>query len=83
MNQNNNASFLFSNVGILSANSFDYLAQQNANLVPTTAKVTTFNEVIGDTSVTSSWAGEFESPEEVVGLKIIIIPGTIKGLFPS
>jgi len=44
-----------------------HLSDEIVDLVFSVTEVTTFNEVIGDTSVTSSWAGEFESPEEVVG----------------
>jgi len=43
------------------------LSDEIVDLVFSVTEVTTFNEVVGDTSVTSSWAGEFESPEEVVG----------------
>jgi len=43
------------------------LSDEIVDLVFSVTEVTTFNEVIGDTSVTSSWAGEFECPEEVVG----------------
>ena len=46
-----------------------HLSDEIVDLVFSVTEVTTFNEVVGDTSVTSSWAGEFESPEEVVGLK--------------
>ena len=46
-----------------------HLSDEIVDLVFSVTEVTTFDEVIGDTSVTSSWAGEFESPEEVVGLK--------------
>ena len=45
------------------------MSDEIVDLVFSVTEVTTFNEVVGDTSVTSSWAGEFESPEEVVGLK--------------
>ena len=55
------------------------MSDEIVDLVFSVTEVTTFNEVVGDTSVTSSWAGEFESPEEVVGLKIIIITETING----
>jgi len=44
-----------------------HLSDEIVDLVFSVTEVTTFNEVVGDTSVTSSWAGEFESPEEVVG----------------
>jgi len=43
------------------------LSDEIVDLVFSVTEVTTFDEVVGDTSVTSSWAGEFESPEEVVG----------------
>jgi len=43
------------------------LSDQTVDLVFSVAEVTTFNEVIRDTSVTSSWAGELEGPQEVVG----------------
>ena len=46
-----------------------HLSDEIVDLVFSVTEVTTFDEVIGDTSVTSSWAGEFECPEEVVGLK--------------
>jgi len=47
-----------------------YLAHssdQVVDFVLTVTKVTTLDKVIGDTSVTTIWCGEFESPQEVVG----------------
>ena len=46
------------------------MSDEIVDLVFSVTEVTTFDEVVGDTSVTSSWAGEFESPEEVVSLEI-------------
>ena len=46
------------------------MSDEIVDLVFSVTEVTTFDEVVGDTSVTSSWAGEFESPEEVVCLEI-------------
>ena len=42
-------------------------SDQVVDLVLTVAKVTTLNKVIGDTSVTTIWCREFESPQEVIG----------------
>ena len=55
------------------------MSDEIVDLVFSVTEVTTFDEVVGDTSVTSSWAGEFESPEEVVGLEIKVILGSLKG----
>ena len=54
------------------------MSDEIVDLVFSVTEVTTFDEVVGDTSVTSSWAGEFESPEEVVGLEIKVILGSKK-----
>ena len=58
------------------------MSDEIVDLVFSVTEVTTFDEVVGDTSVTSSWAGEFESPEEVVGLEIKVILGSLKGKMP-
>ena len=45
-----------------------HLSDEVVDLVFSVSEVTTFDEVVGDSSVAANGGGELEGPEEVVGL---------------